>query len=151
MCELYYSWARVKEKDKRNEITRASSHSVKWSETPCVSGTKSKDFTFNLCLAKDGLLRGDASSHKMKERGMVGEIWTWASETDRTGLESFNLSKQGCSCGLVTESCLTVCNPWTVAHQAPLSMGLPRQEYWNGLPFLSPPNQITSQRITFHI
>ena len=26
----------------------------------------------------------------------------------------------------------------TVAHQAPLSMGFPRQEYWSGLPFLSP-------------
>ena len=25
--------------------------------------------------------------------------------------------------------------PWTVAHQAPLSMGFPRQEYWSGLPF----------------
>ena len=24
---------------------------------------------------------------------------------------------------------------WTIAHQAPLSMGFPRQEYWNGLPF----------------
>ena len=23
---------------------------------------------------------------------------------------------------------------WTVARQAPLSIGLPRQEYWNGLP-----------------
>ena len=28
--------------------------------------------------------------------------------------------------------------PWTVALQAPLPMGFPRQEYWNGLPFLSP-------------
>ena len=28
--------------------------------------------------------------------------------------------------------------PWTVAHQAPLSMGFPRQEYWSGLPFPSP-------------
>ena len=28
--------------------------------------------------------------------------------------------------------------PWTVAPQAPLSMGLPRQEYWNSLPFPSP-------------
>ena len=27
---------------------------------------------------------------------------------------------------------------WTVARQAPLSMGLPRQEYWSGLPFPSP-------------
>ena len=28
--------------------------------------------------------------------------------------------------------------PWTVDHQAPLSMGFPRQEYWSGLPFPSP-------------
>jgi len=28
--------------------------------------------------------------------------------------------------------------PWTVAHQAPLSMGFSRQEYWNWLPFPSP-------------
>ena len=28
--------------------------------------------------------------------------------------------------------------PWTIAHQAPLSMKLPRQEYWSGLLFPSP-------------
>ena len=28
--------------------------------------------------------------------------------------------------------------PWTVAHQALLSMGFPKQEYWSGLPFPSP-------------
>ena len=28
--------------------------------------------------------------------------------------------------------------PRTVAHQAPLSMGFPRQGYWSGLPFPSP-------------
>ena len=28
--------------------------------------------------------------------------------------------------------------PWTVAHQAPLSMEFSRQEYWNGFPFPSP-------------
>ena len=39
----------------------------------------------------------------------------------------------GGGCCLVTESCLTLCN-----HQAPLSIGLPRQEYWSGLPFPSP-------------
>ena len=27
--------------------------------------------------------------------------------------------------------------PWTVAHQAPQSMGFSRQEYWSGLPFPS--------------
>ena len=28
--------------------------------------------------------------------------------------------------------------PWTVALQAPLSMGFSKQEYWSGLPFPSP-------------
>ena len=32
----------------------------------------------------------------------------------------------------------TFSTPWTVAHQVSLSMGFLRQEYWSGLPFLSP-------------
>ena len=36
------------------------------------------------------------------------------------------------------KSCPTLVTPWTVAHQAPLSMGFPRQEYWSGLSFPSP-------------
>ena len=32
----------------------------------------------------------------------------------------------------------SLATPWTAAHQAPLSMGFPRQEYWSGLPFPSP-------------
>ena len=28
--------------------------------------------------------------------------------------------------------------PWTVAHQAPLFMEFPKQEYWSGLPFPTP-------------
>ena len=28
--------------------------------------------------------------------------------------------------------------PWTLTHQAPLPMKFSRQEYWNGLPFLTP-------------
>ena len=31
--------------------------------------------------------------------------------------------------------------PWTVARQAPLSMGFSRQEYWSGLP-CSPPQDL---------
>ena len=36
---------------------------------------------------------------------------------------------------ILSDSCVT---RWTVACQAPLSMGFPRQEYWSGLPFPSP-------------
>ena len=32
----------------------------------------------------------------------------------------------------------SLATPWTVAQQAPLSMGFPRQEYWSRLPLLSP-------------
>ena len=52
---------------------------------------------------------------------------------------------------LLTETCLKVkvkvkslshvrlfATPWTVAYQAPLSMGFSRQECWSGLPFPSP-------------
>ena len=38
-------------------------------------------------------------------------------------------------CGLVARSCLTLATPWTVARQAPLSIGFPRQEYWSGSPW----------------
>ena len=40
--------------------------------------------------------------------------------------------------GLVSKLCPTLVTLWTVAHQTPLSMGFPGQEYWSGLPFPSP-------------
>ena len=42
---------------------------------------------------------------------------------------------------LVVQLCLTLCDPWTVAHQASLSMGFFRQEYWSGLS-RSPPRDL---------
>ena len=60
----------------------------------------------------------------------------------------FKLFGNGISCVCVCV-CVCVCTCmlisirlfatlWTVAHQAPLSMRFSRQEYWSGLPFLSP-------------
>ena len=43
-----------------------------------------------------------------------------------------------CMCVLSCFICVQLfATPWTVAHQAPLSMGFSRQEYWSGL--LGPP------------
>ena len=83
-----------------------------------------------------------------------------SSEESGKALKSFGSSQrgkiqwrgaeQGCVC-----VCVCVCvrahtcaqslshiwlfvTPWIVAHQAPLSMGFPSQEYWIGLPFPSP-------------
>ena len=39
---------------------------------------------------------------------------------------------------VVVKLCLTLASPWTVACQAPLSIGFSRQEYWSGLLFPSP-------------
>ena len=41
------------------------------------------------------------------------------------------------SAGILSHSVVT---PWTVAHQPPLSTGIPRQECWTGLPFPSSGN-----------
>ena len=40
------------------------------------------------------------------------------------------------SCSVVSD----FVTPWTVAHQAPLSLEFFRQEYWSGLPFPPPGN-----------
>ena len=51
---------------------------------------------------------------------------------------SHTLSSQEYNGALVTKSCPTLVTPWTVAHQALLSIGFSRQKYWSGLPFPSP-------------
>ena len=44
-----------------------------------------------------------------------------------------------CCAVLSHSSCILLCvTLWTVAHQAPLSRGFSRQEYWSGLPCLPP-------------
>ena len=47
-----------------------------------------------------------------------------------------------CYCCLIAKSCPTLATTWTVACQAPLSMGFPGQEYWSGLPF--PPGDLSN-------
>ena len=42
------------------------------------------------------------------------------------------------ACVLVTQSCLTLCDPLNCSPKAPLVMGFSRQEYWSGSPFPSP-------------
>ena len=51
-----------------------------------------------------------------------------------------------CACMPNHFSCvLLFLTPWTVAHQAPLSFGLSRQEYWSGLPH-PPPGESSPPR-----
>ena len=50
---------------------------------------------------------------------------------------SISYQCESVKCLLLTRVWLFV-TPQTVAHQSPLSIGLPRQQYWSGLPFPSP-------------
>ena len=63
-------------------------------------------------------------------------------------------------CVLVTKSFTTLCDPWTVDCQAPLSMGFSRPQYWSELPFPTPgdlpnpkiePRSPTLQAILYHL
>ena len=67
------------------------------------------------------------------------------------GMNSESGQLQGCSARAASSSCpapscsheslsrvLLFVTPWTVARQAPLSMGFSRQKYWSGLQFPSP-------------
>ena len=51
---------------------------------------------------------------------------------------------------MCAQSCLTLCNSMDVAHQTPLSMEFPRQEYWSWWPF-STPGDLPDQRLNPHL
>ena len=53
----------------------------------------------------------------------------------KTAVQNLRLfRKEFCVCLVMSDSVI----PWTVARQAPLSVGLCRQEHWSGFPFPSP-------------
>ena len=60
------------------------------------------------------------------------ELLMWPSEV--TPLHHNFSSLCCCYCCLVTKLCLTLLWPHGLAHQAPVSIGFPRQEYWSRLP-----------------
>ena len=80
--------------------------------------------------------------HRATGKTIALTRWTCISPILRSTLVShFSISETG-MCGdgggVVARSRLTLVILWTVARQAPLSMGFSRQEYWSGLPFPSP-------------
>ena len=84
------------------------------------------------CPSKQGFLLSFPSSLVLPPfylgDGGVGSVSHW-----------FAPPSEQCVCPLLSRVWLFA-TPWTVAHQSPLSVGFPRQEYWSGLPFPSPRN-----------
>ena len=63
-----------------------------------------------------------------------------ADVTDKPSFQTSGLQTSAAAAAAAAkslQSCPTLCDP-IAAHQAPLSLGFSRQEYWSGLPFPSP-------------
>ena len=74
-----------------------------------------------------GLLQCRQNLYHLNHQGITPTLFQCRGPMDR------------CACSVVADSA----TPWAIARQAPLSMGLSRQEYWSGLPFPSPGNFLT--------
>ena len=91
------------------------------------------NYVHGKCIACDGFLRWFSSKDTSDDDG-----------GDHEGKKSLNSMKGPVSTFLDSLKCVKLLShvqlfatPWTVAHQAPLSMGFSRQEHWSGLPFPS--------------
>ena len=71
------------------------------------------------------------------------QAWGWGCKIWKYLQEFYTSICCYCMCA---ESVWLYATIWTVAHQAPLSMGLSRQEYWSELPF-PPPGELASPGI----
>jgi len=60
-----------------------------------------------------------------------------SNKTEQLSPLTSNVSLRVCLLSCLSHAQLSV-TPWTIAHQAPLSMGFSRQEYWSGLPCTPP-------------
>ena len=61
----------------------------------------------------------------------------------RFSLDIYFKHSSGWVCTKLFQPCPALCSRWTVAHQAPLSMGFSTQEYWSGLP-CPPPGDLAN-------
>ena len=85
---------------------------------------------FYSSMGADGL--PNQGNKTIKHRSVIRSLWF-------TGLHHLMpLCQYSTPYVLSHFSRVWLCDPWTVAHQAPLSMRFSRQEHWSGLPFSSP-------------
>ena len=105
------------------------------------SRTRLSDFIFTFhfhALEKEIATRSSLLAWRIPGMGEPGGLPSMGSH--RVGYDSSDLAAAAAvsiytvsGLCLVTQLCPTLCDPWTVACQAPLSMGI-LQEYWSGFP-----------------
>ena len=99
---------------------------IKSRNSRAAAAAKALQSCLTLCNPIDGSLPGSPLSGILQARTLewvaisFSKAWKW------------KVKGKSLSCVRLFET------PWTAAHQAPLSMGFSRQEYWSGLPLSSP-------------
>ena len=101
-------------------------------------GTNRRNGSFlTFCQFYSYLLFSPGGSNKGKELNRLSAFLTIPhsrGESDNKQVEHI-VCVCVCVCACVYSVMPDSATPWTVACQAPLSMGFSRQEYWSGLPF----------------
>ena len=92
---------------------------------------------FNRFLACKGQIMGLLSFHNLMNQSLVNNLFIYLPTYLLLVLLVWRILTVVVG-GLLAKSYPTLVTLWTVACQAPLSMGFSRQEYWSGLPFSSP-------------
>ena len=59
-------------------------------------------------------------------------------ESEKVYIYTYNYIYIGAVCAVLSHVLRLFVTLWIIVHQAPLSMGFSRQEYWSGLPFPPP-------------
>ena len=128
----------------KDELQKGKSILLLWKWIPEVWNTISGDGITsgfkNDCAVKLGGAQRDSTFGKIVEKPK--EISSDGTLTDSQDTRDTFESNCFMKCQLLLLSCFSRVQlfaiPWTVAHQAPLSMGFSWQEYWRGLPFIPP-------------
>ena len=88
------------------------------------------------CSPPDSSVRGILQARILEWVASWPRDWTWVSSIADRHFTNWATREEFIV--LVTCHVWLFKTPWTVAHQDPLSMEFPRQEYWSGLPFPFP-------------
>ena len=87
----------------------------------------------------------DSVSHmalsKKKKRQIHLKNKTVPHYTSKVDFDTTSAAVAAAAAAKSLQSCRLCATPETASHQAPLSLGFSRQEYWSGLPFPSPTHE----------
>ena len=145
-------------------ITSCSLNTIKLLTTPCRVGHtvfRALAHCGPLCLAKKlKLLFSAAAVMSVVSNSVRPHRWQptrlphpWDSPGKNTGVSCHFLlqCRKVKSESEVAQSCLTLSDPMDCSHQAPLSMGFSRQEYWSGVLLPSPYSFLLPSKFRLHV